>query len=85
MSPYKLNMLRKMLKGSLAGGDLNLVLDPSKDRSSSTLKTLSQVAKNLRKEIADFKLVDVWREKHKSGEEGRGGEGMDVQYPMLIV
>jgi len=47
------------------GGDMNLVLDPSKDRSSPNLKTQSQAAKTLQKEIADFKLVDVWREKHK--------------------
>lgn len=45
---------------------MNLVLDPTKDRSSSNPKTLSQAAKPLKKEIADFKLVDVWREKHKS-------------------
>lgn len=44
---------------------MNLVLDPSKDRSSSNLKTLSQAAKILKKEMADFKLVDVWRDKHK--------------------
>ena len=48
------------------GGDMNLVLDPSKDRSSFKPKTLSQAGKTLKKEIADFKLVDVWREKHKS-------------------
>ena len=48
------------------GGDMNLVLDPSKDRSSSNPKTLPQAAKTLKKEIADFKLVDVWSKKHKS-------------------
>ena len=48
------------------GGDMNLVLDPSKDWSSSNPKTLSQAAKTLKKEMADFKLGDVWREKRKS-------------------
>lgn len=49
----------------IVGGDMNLVLDPSKDRSSSNTKSLTQATKTLKKEIIDFKLIDVWRERHK--------------------
>lgn len=48
------------------GGDMNLVLDPSKDRSSPNPIALSQAAKTLKKGLADFGLVDIWREQHKS-------------------
>lgn len=53
----------------IIGGDLNLVLDPAKDRSSSSPKILSQAAKTLKKEMTDFKLIDAWREKHKTESE----------------
>lgn len=47
------------------GGDMNSVLDPAKDRSSTNPNILTQAAKVLKKEMVDFKLVDVWRERHK--------------------
>uniref|UniRef100_A0A8P4JZV7 Endonuclease/exonuclease/phosphatase domain-containing protein n=1 Tax=Dicentrarchus labrax TaxID=13489 RepID=A0A8P4JZV7_DICLA len=50
----------------IIGGDFNLALDPAKDRSSPTSKSLSSAVKALKKELEDLNLINVWRVRHTS-------------------
>lgn len=43
------------------GGDFNLVLDPTLDRSSSRQMVLTQATKALKSELKNFGLCDIWR------------------------
>lgn len=49
---------------TIAAGDFNLIMDPSKDTQSVRLHSSNQAAKIMRGAVKEIGLTDVWRALH---------------------